>query len=244
MGDDKGEKFLQNMAHLFSQNGICTAFTARTPTHSAFLDISDLIEVFQDLAEFLSKTDVNIFVINAETRTMMSVQWLLFLFELYDMKRLHKVWVMTAHWDFSSEIFHRTLNLQAFHGTLSFAIHSNQVQGFQTFLHELKPDSDGDSFRRIFWEQAFNCLFQDTDVSMETGVHCTGEEKLEGLPGPLFEMTMTGQSYSIYNAGHAIAHALHELYSSRAKHRFVADGSKQELQNFKVMNVSRGKLIY
>ncbi|XP_062992822.1 vomeronasal type-2 receptor 26-like [Elgaria multicarinata webbii] len=40
---------------------------------------------------------------------------------------------------------------------------------------------------------------------------CTGEEKLESLPGPFFEMSMTGHSYNVYNSAHAIAHALYTI---------------------------------
>ncbi|XP_062992869.1 vomeronasal type-2 receptor 26-like [Elgaria multicarinata webbii] len=53
--------------------------------------------------------------------------------------------------------------------------------------------------------------------NVENGDICTGEEKLENLPAPFFEMSMTGHSYSIYNAVYALAYALNALFSSRLK---------------------------
>ncbi|XP_054850014.1 vomeronasal type-2 receptor 26-like [Eublepharis macularius] len=40
---------------------------------------------------------------------------------------------------------------------------------------------------------------------------CTGEEKLETLPGIFFEMDMFDHSYNVYNAAYALAHALHAI---------------------------------
>ncbi|KAL8176409.1 UNVERIFIED_CONTAM: hypothetical protein K2H54_033587 [Gekko kuhli] len=217
VGDDQGEKFAQTLTHLFSQNGICPAFTQNLNTLSDFLDTFLLMQFYLDTSKFLTHTDVNVFVINSETGTMITMQWVLVAAELYTMPSICKVWVMTAHWDFSSMTFHRSLGVQVFHGALSFAIHANELQGFQSFLQTLRPYSDKDGFIRVFWEQAFDCFFPDTDRSEETMKSCTGEEKLESLPGPFFEMSMTGHSYSIYKAVYAVAHAFHAMHSSRSK---------------------------
>ncbi|KAL8177278.1 UNVERIFIED_CONTAM: hypothetical protein K2H54_044085 [Gekko kuhli] len=68
---------------------------------------------------------------------------------------------------------------------------------------------------------------------------CTGEEKLEGLSGPVFEMKMTGHSYSIYNAVYAIAYALHVMCLSCSNHRSMMGVSKikglQHLQPWQVV---------
>ncbi|KAH0626259.1 hypothetical protein JD844_001154 [Phrynosoma platyrhinos] len=219
MADDRGEKFAQTLTHLLFLKGICTAFIARTPAHSDFFNINEMLLNLQYMLMNLSNTDVDIFVVNADTHTALDVQWLFVAAELYGIRPLKKVWVMTAHWDFSSETFQRDMDAQNFHGALSFAIQSNVVQGFQNFLLNLHPPSDIDGFIKDFWEQAFICSFTDMNVDPVTEDICTGEEKLESLPATVFEMSMTSQSYSIYNAVYAVAHALHAMYLSRAKRR-------------------------
>lgn len=131
-----------------------------------------------------------------------------------------KVWIMTAQWDFSSQTFYRTFNIKIFHGALSFAVKSNEALGFQDFIHSVSshwPEDDG--FIRIFWQQAFNCILSDSRENEDNPNRCTGTEKLESLPGPFFEMSMTAQSYCIYIAVHTIAHTLHALNSARLKYR-------------------------
>ncbi|XP_032070554.1 vomeronasal type-2 receptor 26-like [Thamnophis elegans] len=46
---------------------------------------------------------------------------------------------------------------------------------------------------------------------------CTGKENLQNLPSYMFETSMEGESYNIYNAIYAVAHALHTIYGSGAK---------------------------
>uniref|UniRef100_A0A670J5N4 G-protein coupled receptors family 3 profile domain-containing protein n=2 Tax=Podarcis muralis TaxID=64176 RepID=A0A670J5N4_PODMU len=211
--DDKGETFVKKLTRQLSRNGICIAVTERVVNHSGFGD-NGLIEKCQNTAESLSKTNVNVFVVNADKNTKTGLQWLLLIGRMMSVSPINKVWVMTADWDFSSDPFHKDLDIQNFHGALSFAIHSSEVKGFHHFLLNLNPHSETDGFIRLFWQQAFGCQFLDVETEEE---FCTGEEKLESLPGAFFEMQMTSQSYSIYNAIYAVAHALHAMLAPRTK---------------------------
>ncbi|XP_061446535.1 vomeronasal type-2 receptor 26-like [Rhineura floridana] len=234
MDDDKGEKFVQMMKHMFAQNGICTGFTERMPIQSNILGVLNFHDMFINMTTLLSKTSVNVCIVSADTHMILDLQVVLNL-GVENMLPINKVWIMTAHWDFSVHPFLKKLDIQVFHGTLSFEVHSNEVQGFQNFLR--RHDSDSDGFIRIFWEQAFSCLFPGADIGEETSESCNGKEKLESLPGPFFEMSMTSQSYSIYNTVYVVAHALHALYSSRKRHGTMVGGDHLEAsksQHFKL----------
>uniref|UniRef100_A0A8C6VNW8 G-protein coupled receptors family 3 profile domain-containing protein n=1 Tax=Naja naja TaxID=35670 RepID=A0A8C6VNW8_NAJNA len=110
-------------------------------------------------------------------------------------------------------------DLQLFHGALSFTVHSREVQGFKEFLQVIKPSTHKDGFIQEVWEQLFDCSFSNEESPSIINEICSGEENLETLPAPLFELEMTGQSYTIYNAVYAVAHSLHEAVRSRPPHR-------------------------
>ncbi|XP_048366385.1 vomeronasal type-2 receptor 26-like [Sphaerodactylus townsendi] len=107
--------------------------------------------------------------------------------------------------------------------------HTGMVQlllHFQwTWIGTVTGDYDlGDKFLQTFLPMlseknicAFNCVFEDSSETLKSSDICTGEEKLESLPGIFFETSMTSFSYSVYNAVYAIAHALHKVYGYRGK---------------------------
>nr|XP_060639186.1 vomeronasal type-2 receptor 26-like [Anolis sagrei ordinatus] len=129
---------------------------------------------------------------------------------------------MTAHWDFSSQAVHRIFDIQSFDGTLSFAIHSKEMLAFSEFLQTLHPSSSKrNDFLTLFWEEAFSCSFSESNEDIERPM-CTGQERLDDLPRVLFEVSMTGQSYSIYNAVYMLAHALDGVYKSKTSRKVMA----------------------
>ncbi|XP_061447681.1 vomeronasal type-2 receptor 26-like [Rhineura floridana] len=235
--DDNGNKFMQTLIPKLAQHGICTALSEKTPDISQAIDNLSSFKFILSKAVSLTMSKVKILIVNAEFQTMTCLMWMIYFYGLVEDVRetsIGKVWIMTAQWEFSSETLHRAFNNHVFHGALSFAIHSNEVLGFREFLLVLHRNSQkGDDFLRIFWEEAFNCSFSDSNVDKHTNGTCTGQEKVESLPGALFEMSMTGQSYSIYNAVQAIAHVLHKMNTSKLKFRGIFNTGRMDPPHLK-----------
>nr|XP_060639187.1 vomeronasal type-2 receptor 26-like [Anolis sagrei ordinatus] len=140
----------------------------------------------------------------------------------FENELMYGLWIMTAHWDFSSQAVHRLFDIHAFDGTLSFAIHSKEMLAFSEFLQTLHPSSSKrNDFLTLFWEEAFSCSFSESNEVIKRPT-CTGQERLDDLPRVLFEVSMTGQSYSIYNAVYMLAHALDGVYKSKTSRKVMA----------------------
>ncbi|XP_070810708.1 vomeronasal type-2 receptor 26-like [Pituophis catenifer annectens] len=212
------------MQPLFSQNGICLSFIQRL---SQLVHLEDYQESFQTV-EIISinmmNRKSNAFLVYGESWAIMWLRVVTFLVdpESKEIELFRKVWIMTAAIDFILSGFQISWDLQMFHGAISFNVHSIAVVGFKEFLQTVNPLSVyRNGFLHEFWEQSFDCSFPKSELQDIHSKKCTGQKKLEDLPAPVFEMEMTGQSYGIYNAVYAVAHALQALlmlsYNKRKK---------------------------
>lgn len=219
-GDDKsGERFLKKLESLFLQNKICSAFVQRMPVDSRFPELDELTTISANTNKFYSDPKVNTLVVYGETLTVMWLSTALF---FAGVNYTEKVWIMTGQIDFASTVISKHWKYKIFQGAFLFAIHSNEHEEFQIYLQNIKPaKAQPDDFFKEFWEQAFGCSVPDPKNLIEAHKFCSGTESLRDLPGILFEMVMTGHSYSIYTAVFAVAHALHSLDLSRSKHKAI-----------------------
>ncbi|XP_062992872.1 vomeronasal type-2 receptor 26-like [Elgaria multicarinata webbii] len=233
MDTDTGERFVQTGLPLFAQSGICFAFIEKCPTLSFVDKIDDILERGMKIFDKVLGSKANVFMAYGESYSVAFLRWLPALSDAEQVanKLKGKVWIMTAQMELTSFVYQRSLDTEITHGALSFAIHSNYLPKFNQFIASRNPSSTAeDGFIRDFWQQAFNCMYTNQVVDdMENNI-CLGEERLESLPGTFFEMTMTGHSYSIYNAVYAVAHALHAMSSYGVKSRTV-DRRGQTLLN-------------
>ncbi|XP_061446515.1 vomeronasal type-2 receptor 26-like [Rhineura floridana] len=226
--DEGGQRFLQTMEPMLLQNGICSAFIEKViKSLQLSLKIPDLINEIKKIWPNFLRSKAKAVIIYGESSTIIwlgsVIRMIQVIFPHYkEMLSTAKVWITTAQIDFTLYTLQKfvDIDMQMFHGAISFAVQSKELEGFQEFLHTANPSwADGDGFINFFWEQAFSCSVSKSTVLTFIGITCTGEEMLENLPSPYFEMSMTGHSYSIYNAVYALAHALHTMYSASANHR-------------------------
>ncbi|XP_044277097.1 vomeronasal type-2 receptor 26-like [Varanus komodoensis] len=228
MDNDNGERFLQMVVPLFSRSGVCFAFIKKIPEIVLGPDIQEVLKEGAKISDKIMDSTANVLVANGESYSMGLFRWLPYLSERRHVSNtpIGKVMIATAQVEFTSFVYQRNWNTDFLHGALSFRIQSNDVPGFEQFLNTKHPSSPkGDGFLRSFWQQAFSCVFPDPILGNLDGDKCTGDEKLEYLPGTFFEKSLSGHSYNVYNAVHAVAHALHAMSSSGLKNRgMVARG--------------------
>ncbi|KAM6450738.1 vomeronasal type-2 receptor 26-like [Liasis olivaceus] len=230
--NESGEKFIQDLVPMFSQRGICSAFIETFPIIDDSSSIAELVDMGLEMYMVIMKSDVNVVVVHGEIYGIIVLRLLSTNLKSEDVPlwRKGKVWVMTAEMDFSSLPFLRNSDLVFLQGALSFAIHSEKVLGFQEFVQLRNPILEKeDSFIKLFWKSAFECSFSNSVMEEENVVSCSGKEKLEALPTSVFEIGMTGHSYSIYNAIYVVAYALYDFYSLMMEYRARRHESRLKL---------------
>uniref|UniRef100_A0A670K2F4 G-protein coupled receptors family 3 profile domain-containing protein n=1 Tax=Podarcis muralis TaxID=64176 RepID=A0A670K2F4_PODMU len=238
--DNSGEQFLKILEPLIFRHGICSAFTKRIPKGNL---MEDLINQFYDSSEIhISFPDckASTVIMYGESLRILRLRTFMHSQDSGNTKNplFGKVWIVTTQTDFILTGGTRGWDFQMFQGTISFAIHTKEVPGFREFLQNIKPArTERDGFLQNFWEQAFDCSFPDPGMPVMDDDTCTGEETLETLPAGLFEMHMTGHSYSIYNAVYALAHALHAMVLAGSKPKSKAVGNSVKLQSLQPWQV-------
>ncbi|XP_026579598.1 vomeronasal type-2 receptor 26-like [Pseudonaja textilis] len=218
--NESGDRFIQNAVPLFSQNGVCFEFMGEMAKETFSNDIGAAFKDFSKMYIIIMKSTANVIILYCENQVTVIFRMLPYFteFEEIPIERKDKVWIMPAQMEFTSLPFQKSRGMDVFHGVISFEIASKEISGFNKFLQMRNPTSEvEDHLLRVFWEQAFECSFPKDKLDEDTGMLCTGGEKLENLPKSVFDTTMTGQSYSIYNAVYAVAHALQAVFSP--KHR-------------------------
>ncbi|XP_039225816.1 extracellular calcium-sensing receptor-like, partial [Crotalus tigris] len=226
------ERFIREVLVLFSQNGICFDYIEEFPIVTFSNDLGEKMDSFLQIYKVITTSISSVVIVYCENQIMVLFRIISSVSEYLDttLERKDKVWIFSAQMEYTSLPFQRDSSMDFIHGALSFSVSSKELLGFKTFLQMRNsvPEEE-DSFSRVFWEQAFGCSFSNSTLNTKSEERCTREEKLENLPDSVFQLGMTGQSYSIYNAVYGVAHALQAIHTSHSKHRAMAARGKQKL---------------
>ncbi|XP_058039691.1 vomeronasal type-2 receptor 26-like [Ahaetulla prasina] len=218
--EEERDRFVQKRLSMFSERGICFDFIECFPQMMYGNAAAEMMENAEKIYKVIMESTVTAVILSAEITGMVVLRLIINFFN-YDnipKERTSKVWIMTAQMEFTSIPMQRHFHIDFLHGALSFAIHSKELTGFQVYMKKRNPNLEKDNgFIRDFWKDAFECSFS-SDITDENDERiCTGEEKLETLPNSVFDTTMNGHSYSVYNAVFAVAHALKAIHASKLK---------------------------
>ncbi|XP_032093519.1 vomeronasal type-2 receptor 26-like [Thamnophis elegans] len=226
-----GESFIQNAVPLLYQNGVCFDFIEELVRETFSNNVLNVLARFRKTHLIIMKSTVNAIIVYSENQNTIFFRMLPYIEQLVEtpIESKDKVWIMPAQMEFTSLAFQRMMDMNAFNGVISFIVSSKEIPGFNKFLQMRNPISEAeDHLMREFWEQAFQCSFPK-DTLDEDRILCTGEEKLEKLPKSVFDTTISGQSYSIYNAVYGVAHALQAMLTSKSKYRRRAEVGREIL---------------
>uniref|UniRef100_A0A8D0B5Z2 Receptor ligand binding region domain-containing protein n=1 Tax=Salvator merianae TaxID=96440 RepID=A0A8D0B5Z2_SALMN len=223
--DDSGERFVQAMASLLAHNSICVSALYRLAKSTDFI-ISAYSDYGRKMNAGLISSKANVVIASGDSFSLAALIMWLEANEFITNIEIGKVWIITTRWDFTQSIITVSgFPRKTFHGTLSFSIHRSPLSGFHDFLNTLNSDNSLMQFLCVFWQVAFGCTIPELKrTQCNKHLQCTGNEELWKLPLTKFEMDMTGESYSVYNAVYAVAHSLLAIYESRSRsklHNFL-----------------------
>ncbi|KAF7234535.1 hypothetical protein EYD10_18438 [Varanus komodoensis] len=116
--DESGNHFLQTMEPLFFKNGICSAFTERTPKQARFSYLGESIETSRKYYVLLKKTKAKVFLVYGETTSFIWLKVMLVEMnpENEELLSVGMVWIMTAQIDFA------LISVQSMHGFEVFQV--------------------------------------------------------------------------------------------------------------------------
>ncbi|XP_044514867.1 vomeronasal type-2 receptor 26-like [Gracilinanus agilis] len=209
--DMKGEEFLWNIKGDMIKHDICLAYTEKLPVSERRHTESQ--DMFMPR---ILQSSVRVIIIHGDTDSLMILRYSQP--TLYYM--LKKVWITTYQWDITMRPL--WYNGYGFHGALSFYQMTKEIPGFKSFLRTVNPAKyPEDSLLKVFWCSAFQGLEKPENEELN---ECSPNASLETLPLHIFDMAMSGMSYTIYNAVHAVARALHEMLLITSERESLRDG--------------------
>ncbi|XP_026545440.1 vomeronasal type-2 receptor 26-like [Notechis scutatus] len=221
--DDRGQHFISSLMPMLKEKEICLAFMEIFKFH-------DLVtRAFTSPFSFNAWFKAEVVILFGESSSNAYVQLAASIHQHSGITTFKNVWILISHSKLTVKGYRDLLKvMKPFHGALHFRDHTRDLSEFSQFLLSLDPlNPQGDFFLPLWWESVFECKIPRSNQIPQRGKHpCTGKENFQQIPPLMFERSMTGESYNIYNAIYAVAHALHAIYGSRVRQAMMRLGKK------------------
>ncbi|XP_069858181.1 vomeronasal type-2 receptor 116-like [Dipodomys merriami] len=193
--DDNGARILAELKVEMAKNRICVAYELVTSTQDAYKHIA--------VNHYINLSSASVLIIYGDNNSL-----IIFMIFIEQIITHGKVCIMNSQWDFTLK--RRYFMLGSLHVPLIFTHHHVDVSGFTDFVKAVKPSKyPEDIFLLRLWFLSFNC--SDSVSDCVTWDNCAHDASLDWLPGHSFDVSMSVDSYNIYNGVYAVAQALHEM---------------------------------
>ncbi|XP_005083491.1 vomeronasal type-2 receptor 116-like [Mesocricetus auratus] len=211
--DHKGSQILSDLRREMDKNGVCIAFVEMILVSRG----SILPRPWKNQVQIL-ESSANVIIIYGDTDSLLSL-----IVNIKQKLVTWKVWILTSHWDASK--FDDYFMLDSLHGALIFSHQYGEIANFTDFIQTANPSKyPEDIYLHVLWQMFFNCSFSRKKCKILG--NCLPNASLEFLPGNIFDMTMSEESYHVYNAVYAVAHSLHEMTGNQVQAQPSTNGNE------------------
>ncbi|XP_048191064.1 vomeronasal type-2 receptor 116-like [Perognathus longimembris pacificus] len=191
--DENGLQILPELKEEMAKNRVCVDFELELPNNIIFHKTK-----FKAFIAKVNKSSANVFIIYGDNDYLLVLQLVI----------RGKIFILNSKWDLTMSGYFFLLGSSQV--PLIFSHHHPDVSGFTDFVKAVNPSKyPGDSFLAHLWFVSFNC--SDSESDCVTWENCLHGASLDLLPRHVLDMTLSVDSYNIYNAVYAVAHALHEM---------------------------------
>ncbi|NP_001092934.1 vomeronasal 2 receptor, 8 [Rattus norvegicus] len=189
--DHKGNTILSDFRNEMERKGVCIAFLKMIP--------ATWMSHFNKFWKNMDET--NVIIIYGDIDSLEGLMR-----NIGQRLLTWKVWVMNIEPHVIADYF----MLDSFHGSLIFTHHYTERIEFTNFVQTVNPYKyPEDIYLPKLWYLFFKCSFSDIDCQLLN--NCQFNASLDILPRHIFDVSMSDESISIYNAVYAVAHSLHEM---------------------------------
>ncbi|KFO25929.1 Vomeronasal type-2 receptor 26 [Fukomys damarensis] len=217
----KGLQFLSNLKGEMDRNRVCVAFVKIISNTI----LSAILHHQQH--NFLTRETppVNVVIIYYDSDSVNSIN--------YNIEKplvTWRVWVTNSQ--LQADMSGKNFILGSFHGAFTFSHHREEISGFKNFIRTATPSKyPEDTYLALHWFNYFDCSVSDSDCAL---MDCMPNASLAWLPANRFDPAMSEESYNVYNAVYAVAHALQEMLLQQVQMQPVGRGEQMSFSSWQL----------